>query len=128
MKKVLKSKFFKYGLGGAINYGLKLGLTFLLTEVLALYYLFSYAITLVVVILYSFLYNMFITFNKTADKLRTFVKYVISLVIFGAVDLLFVKLITDQNGEAHYMLSIIIVTTCIFVAKYFVLNKFVFNK
>jgi len=128
MKKVLKSKFFKYGLGGAINCGLKLGLTFLLTEVLALYYLLSYAITLVVVILYGFLYNMFITFNKTADKLRTFVKYIISLAIFGAVDLLFVKLITDQNGEEYYMLSIIIVTTFIFVAKYFVFNKFVFNK
>ena len=128
MKKVLKSKFFKYGFGGAINCGLKLGLTFLLTEVLALYYLFSYAITLVVVILYGFLYNMFITFNKTAEKLRTFVKYIISLVIFGAVDLFFVKLITDQNGETYYMLSIIIVTTFIFVAKYFVFNKFVFNK
>ena len=128
MKKVLKSKFFKYGLGGAINYGLKLGLTFLFTDILTLYYLLSYAITLIVVILYSFLYNMFITFNKTTDKLRKFVKYVIALVIFGAVDLFFVKLITDKNGEKYYMLSIIIVTTFIFVAKYFVFNKFIFNK
>jgi putative flippase GtrA len=128
MKKALKSKFFKYGLGGAINYGLKIGLTFLFTEVLTLYYLLSYAITLIVVILYSFLYNMFITYNKTADKLRTFVKYIIALVVFGAVDFFFVKLITDQNGEAYYMLSIIIVTTFVFVTKYFVFNKFVFNK
>ena len=83
IKNFLKSKLFKYTLGGGINYGLKIGSTFLLTEVLSLYYLLSYAITLILVIIYSFLYNMFITFNKTTDKAKKFVKYIIALLIFG---------------------------------------------
>ena len=123
---LFSSKFFKYSLGGVINYFLKIGLTYFLTEILTLYYLLSYSITLVVVILYSFVYNMFITFNKTNDKLSKFIIYIIVLVIFGVIDLLLVKFFTQILG-VYYILSIIIITTFIFLLKYLVFNKIVFK-
>lgn len=116
----------KFGIGGLINFSLKTGLTYFLTEVLSIYYLISYGISLSVVVVFGFFYNVFITYKAKKTKL-IFLKFVIFLLLFAGIDALSVKLVTEMFS-LHYLISIVAVTVFLLVLKYFVYGKFVFNQ
>ena len=127
IKDLLSKKFIKFSIGGLINYGLKIFITLLLTEVLNFWYFHSYIISLIVVIIFGFYYNIFITFKVKENKGVNFIKYLFALLIFITLDALLVKFTTEVIGF-HYLISIIIITTLIFFSKYFVFGKFIFTK
>jgi len=127
LKNYLKTPPAKFFYGGMINYGLKIGLTILLTEIFKIWYLMSYAISLFTTIIFSFFYNAYITYQVKDNKKKNFLKYGFILGIFMFLDALFVKIMTEFIGT-HYVFSIIIITTILFFIKYFVYNIFVFTK
>ena len=75
LKNYLKTPPAKFFYGGMINYGLKIGLTILLTEIFKIWYLMSYAISLFTTIIFSFFYNAYITYQVKDNKKKNFLKY-----------------------------------------------------
>ena len=120
-------KYSTYIIGGCINFLLKVVLTVILTEYLKITYFVSYVITLCVVVVYSFCYNMYLTFKVTHDKIINFIKYVIVLLLFNFSDALSVRILTEYIGF-YYVFSIVIVTAVLFILKFIVFDKFVFSR
>lgn len=120
-------KYYIYILGGLINFLLKILLTVFLTEILKISYFISYLITLCVVVVYSFAYNMYLTFRVTTDKVINFLKYIVTLILFNMLDAYSVKMLTEHM-MFHYTLSIIIVTSVLLVLKFMVFDKIVFSR
>ena len=117
-------RFSKFFYGGLINYGLKIFVTAILTEIFMVWYFISYIIALFCVVIFSYFYNAYITYNVYSSK-RKFIKYIVFLILFIIADALLVKLLTEIMG-LHYVYSIIGVTTGLFLLKYLVYGKFVF--
>lgn len=115
-----------YLIGGAINYGLKIGLTSVFTELLKIPYYISYLIGLVTVILFSFYYNFHITFNNHKNEFRKLIKYSISLLTLNSLDYISVILLTNYL-EIGYIPSIILVTSILSIMKFFIFDNLVFN-
>lgn len=126
-QKIVGSKFSKYTLGGGVNYGIKLGLTLLFTEIFHLWYFFSYLISLLLVIIFSFFYNAYITYEVQDNKKRNFLKYTLTLLFFLLSDLFLVTLMTEWLN-LHYSLSISMITIILFFLKYVAYGKLVFKK
>jgi len=120
-------KFIKYTFGGIISLGLKMILTFFLTEILSLWYFYSYIFSLIMVISFNFFFNIYITFKCPKKKFKKFIKYMFFLIIFYCSDALLVKFLTETI-QFHYLISILFVTTFIFIIKFFVYDKLVFTK
>lgn len=118
-------KFIKFLVGGVISYSIKLIFTFLLTEIFHLWYLLSYSITMIIIVVFGFLYNFHLTFKNVKDKKNKFVVYAISLILFTLVDIYFVKILTD-NFQIYYLLSVIVSTTLLFVLKFLFYKAFIF--
>ena len=95
MKFIFSNKVAKFGAGGVLNFILKLGITILLTEIVQIWYFAAYIISLVFVILFSFFYNAYITFNVKDNKLRNLVKYSFALVTLSLVDAISVRILTE---------------------------------
>jgi SAM-dependent methyltransferase len=102
----------------------KLGLTFLLTEVAGLWYFLSYGITLATVVVYSFVYNAYVTFGVGGGRKR-FARYCVVLFSFLIADAAAVRTLTDVFG-VRYLVSILAVTTVLFACKYVVYDTVVF--
>lgn len=113
-------------LGGGINLILKIALTTFLTEIMKIHYFTSYIITLATVIIYSFFYNAYLTFEVRDRKRSNFVKYILALLMFNFADAFLVRLITDLIG-VYYIVSIIFVTGSLLICKYVIYNKVVFR-
>jgi 2-polyprenyl-3-methyl-5-hydroxy-6-metoxy-1,4-benzoquinol methylase/putative flippase GtrA len=120
-------KLMRYSLGGIINYPLKIGLTFLLTEIFHMWYFYAYSITLIAIIIFSFFYNMFITYKVYTQKKLRLIVYSIILIIFTIIDAIAVKILTE-GIHIHYLISITTITATLFFVKYFVYDKMVFMK
>jgi len=118
-------KFIRFSFGGAITYGLRIVLTFILTDFFKMWYLLSYSATTLIILIFGFFYNFYFTFKNVEHKRNKFIVYGVSLVLFSLVDISFVKILTD-NFELYYLVSIIISTSMIFLVKYSFYNKFVF--
>ena len=120
-------KYYTYLIGGFINFILKIVLTVILTEYLKISYFVSYLITLCVVIIYSFCYNMYLTFKVTQDKMINFVKYIIALLLFNFLDATMVRILTEYV-KLYYVVSIIIVTVALLILKFIVFDKVIFSR
>ena len=123
----IMNKLIRYIIGGVINFPLKIGLTFFLTEILNMWYFYAYSLTLVVIIIFSFFYNMFITFRVYSQKKLRLIIYTIFLILFTITDAIAVKMLTEVI-HIQYLISIIIITAILFFVKYVVFNTIVFAK
>ena len=124
MKKLIFSKFSKFIYGGVMSYALRLGITAFLTELFGVWYFLSYIVALVCAVVVNFFYNVHITFKVKKNK-KMFARYVVFFFIFMFVDAALVKIFTDLVG-IYYLVSIIITTTILFIAKFFVYQKWCF--
>jgi len=120
-------KMIKFFIGGIFSLSLKLGLTFLLTEIFKMWYFLSYIITLVVVLLYGFFYNAHITFKVTDNKRINFVKFCAITLSLLVLDGFLVKLLTDYFN-VYYLISIFVVSIVLFFTRFETYNKFVFKE
>lgn len=121
----MKKKFVLFILGGGVSYFLKVALSSLFNVVLDFNYNIAYALTLSLVILYNFFYNVFVTFKVRGGLKGRFVRYVSFVIIFNGLDYLLVLLL--NNILNLFQLSIFIVTGCLMIVKFFVFNKWVFH-
>ncbi len=118
-------KFAKFLSGGAISYGIKLGVTFLLTDIIGIWYILSYGISMILVILFGFFYNFYFVFRNIKGKKNKLIVYTATLLVFTVIDIFFVKMLTD-NLNVYYLASIIISTTTLVVLKFLFYKGFVF--
>ena len=107
-----------------MSYVLRLGITAFLTEMLGVWYFLSYIIALSCAVVVNFFYNVHITFKVKKNK-NMFGRYVVFFFMFMLLDASFVKIFTDVAG-IYYLFSIIITTTILFIAKFFVYKKWCF--
>lgn len=124
MRLIIK-KISKFSIGGILNFLIKIGLTFFLTERLKVWYFSSYIITLLVLLIYGFYYNAYITFDVKNNQKHNFMKFSVIMILFLLLDGMLVRILTDFLG-LYYLLSIVLVTFVLFFARFFTYNKFVF--
>lgn len=124
MKRLIFNKFSRFFYGGLISYSLRLGITTFLTEIFNIWYFLSYIIALSCAITVNFFFNAYITFKIRGSR-KIFVKYIFTFFIFMLVDAFSVRFLTDF-AKIYYLISIIIVTTVLFVVKFFIYDKLVF--
>jgi len=126
LKSLIFHKFSIFVLSGTMSYGLKLGITAFLTEILGWWYFRSYVISLTLVILLNFFLNMYVVFDSRDRKFKKLGKYIPTVTFFFFVDALLVKFMTDIMN-LYYILSIILVTTVLLVVKFVVYDKWIFR-
>jgi len=120
-------KLIKFVLAGGISFLLNIAITYLLTEVLGIFYLISYSITLTFITFMNFWLNtQFIFKTKTSHKKR-FLQYLASVIIFILLNTLVVKVLTE-NLHIYYILSIVIATAIFTLLKFFTYDKFLFKE
>ena len=120
-------KIFKFGIGGILSYLLNILITYILTTLFGIYYLYSYIIAFSMVIIFNFIFSLKVIFSVNGDIFSRFIRYLIFLALFSLTNVFLVKILTDHL-KLHYLLSITIVTSSLFTIKFFTYNRFVFNK
>ncbi|MFH0863089.1 MAG: GtrA family protein [Candidatus Altiarchaeota archaeon] len=127
IRKTLSSKFVKYVCVNGFTYSLLLALTYVLTEYAGIYYFHSYAVSLSLTIILSFVLTMKVIFKAKGKAGQRFIRYVLLIAVFYALNITLVKFITENMG-LYYMLSIVSVTACTFVFKYLTYKRKVFQE
>lgn len=129
MNKILSPfnrKFILFILGGGVSYLLKASLSWFFSEHFWSFGM-SYALTLVIVIMYNFCYNILVTFRVKGSLAERFLRYIAFVAFFNGVDYLLV-LSLNNIAPWSYQLTIFFVTGFLMIAKYFVFNRWVFHK
>lgn len=120
-------KFSKFVYFGVISYFLNVFLTFFLTDIVGMYYFFSYTTVLTFIIVLNFIANIRFTFKVAGRYKKRFTKYVVAVFIFMFSNLLLVRLFTN-HFRLHYLISIFFVNGCLMVLKFIVYDNLIFNK
>lgn len=126
MNKATRSRFLRFVLAGGGVLLLTLALTYLLTEVVKLYYLTSYVIVLTSTTVINFVLGSRFVFRTRARHGRRFFYYLLGLGIFYIGDILLTRLFTDTLGF-HYTLSILFARGVVFVTKFLVYDTILFK-
>ncbi len=119
-------KFVKFFFSWLLTYGINLWLTFILVN----YFLFSkelgYFISIFLGTIINFIISLKFTFTNNYSH-TIFIKYVIVLLLFSALNYILVVLIKNYL-RADFFVIIFIVTTLIFFLKFAAYDRYVFNK
>ncbi|MFA4931104.1 MAG: GtrA family protein [Patescibacteria group bacterium] len=118
-------QFLIFCTGGIVNFALNTGGTYLLTNYLHLYYLYSFAIIQIIIIIYGFLYNNYLTFRQKKTSPWVAFKFIAFLHLFALINILFVRFFTDSIG-LPYLISIIVTITFTIIGRFILYKKFVF--
>lgn len=120
--KILKFLFF-WGLTYIIN----MWLTYLLVEIFSINTRISYFIAIFLVSLINFFTSLKYTFKSNYSH-KILVKYSYCLIIISILNYFIVNFITYYSWKKWLYLNIFLVTTFFFFAKFYIYDKFVFNK
>ena len=126
VKNISKIRFFRYSLGGVLSYLINIVVTYLLTTIFHIYYFYSYLIAYSIVVLFNFTFSLKIIFSVNGNIANRFIRYIIFLTIFSLINIFSVKFLTESMN-LYYIISISIVTIVLFIIKYFIYKKFVFD-
>lgn len=121
-----ENKFLRYSFGGLINYGLKIIITSFLIQAFSLCYSRAYTIALISATIFGFFYSSCITFKNQDNKTRNFIKYLFALACVSLIDFWLFRFLA-YNLHIAYILSITLTTFLIFITKFLIYNKLVFN-
>jgi|GEM_PF-4805796 len=119
-------EFSKFIMGGGVNFVLNTVLTYILTEFLGIYYLVSFMIVQTILVVYGYFYNLLFTFKIKTKSKKRFMKFLLFLVIFYAVNIGLVKIFTDTI-KIPYIISIVITIFATTALRFFTYKKFVFK-
>ena len=117
-------KLTKMGILGVVTFVLTLMITAFLTEVVGLYYLYSYVIALTTAIIINFIVNIKLVFYVNSSTARI-VKYLTTLGIVFILNPLFLKILTEIT-HLHYLVATAFVTILSFLLKFLIYDKWVF--
>ena len=126
MKNITHYKLVRYIIFGAVILSLTLSLTYLLTEVVHIYYLYSYIIVLTIITVTNFILNSKIVFKTKKQHGARLIYYILSITVFYCIDIILIKVFTDFIG-IHYSFSITTSKVILFFTKFLVYNKFLFS-
>jgi len=118
-------QFAIFTLGGGVNFILNTAVTYFLTDVLGLYYLYSYIIVQIIIITYGYLYNSLITFKQKKPTRKSLIKFLVCLPIFAFLNVILVKILTDWLG-IYYLISIVVTIFLTIAGRFYIYKKWVF--
>lgn len=118
-------QFLIFALGGGVNFVLNTVATYLLTDILGMYYLYSYVIVQIIIIVYGYLYNSYVTFRLIKPSKLALVKFIFLLPIFAVINVMLVKIMTDWLG-IYYVWSIILTIFITIIGRFYIYKKWVF--
>lgn len=110
-------KLIFFFLGAPLSYFFKLGLTYYLTSILQIHYMFSYFISLMGLLIITYSYNKYIAFASRRKDIAVFSIYTLLFLLFYVLDYLLVYLLASIF-HIHYLVSIIIVSIILFYFKF----------
>jgi dolichol-phosphate mannosyltransferase len=119
-------QFLIFALGGGVNFVLNTVVTYLLTDVLGIYYLYSYIIVQIIIIVYGYLYNSYVTFRQVKPSKLALAKFIFLLPVFAVINVMLVKILTDWLG-IYYVASIILAIFITIVGRFYIYKKWVFR-
>lgn len=119
-------KFVKFFFSWVATYGINMGLTYILISFFLLSKDISYFISILIITIINFIISLKFTFKKWYSH-TVFVKYVVILLLFSALNYILVVMIKNYLRTNFYLL-IFIVTTMIFFLKFIVYDRYVFKK
>lgn len=126
IKNIRKIKIFKYVITWISIYWLNIGITFLLRDILGFSSEFSYFITMLLIIIYSFFMSLNIIFKVNFSFLLLF-KYLLALISFSIINYFLVIYIKNIFWENYLYYIIISINTILAILKYYIYNNFIFN-
>ncbi len=120
------SGFFRFSISGAGVLVFTLILTFILTEVFHLWYLYSYIFVLLTATVLNYILATKIIFRTKEKYKRRFLYYIISLTVFYFADIFLTRFLTESL-MIWYMASIFISRVVFFLLKYIYYKSILFN-
>lgn len=124
--KLTGSGFLRFSVLGAAVLLFTLILTYVLTEVLHLYYLYSYIVVLLTATVLNYLLATKIIFRTKEKRRMRFFYYILSLIVFYLADIILTRFLTESL-MVWYMASILISRVIFFLLKFIYYKKFLFN-
>ena len=101
--------------------------TYVLTEVVGLWYLISYGISIFISWTVSFYLNRKLTFNYKGDNtFSVYKKFIFLYILAGGINFGLVYLLTDYFG-LYYLASIIIVAFFITISTFYINKNIIFK-
>ena len=124
--KLTGSGFLRFSVSGAGVLIFTLILTYVLTEVFHLYYLYSYIVVLLTATVLNYLLATKIIFRTKEKRRMRFFYYILSLIVFYLADIILTRFLTESL-MVWYMASILISRVIFFLLKFIYYKKFLFN-
>ena len=120
-----KGNFVKFALGGISIFIYEIIVTVLLTELLAIHFLFSYALSLISGLGLLFLYHTYYTFDLNQHSLRSLGRFL--SVYFGMYLIAWVGVYIFTLFEYHYLWAIVVMSIACSFLNYEINKRWVFN-
>jgi len=112
---------------GGISFIVLIVMTYLLTEVVGLWYLVSYGISIFISWTISFYLNYKFTFNYKGDNIFSiYKKFILLYILTGGLNFILVYFLTDYFG-LYYLTSIIIVAFFIIISTFYINKNIIFK-
>ncbi|PID86336.1 hypothetical protein CSB08_01070 [Candidatus Gracilibacteria bacterium] len=118
-------KFVKFFLLGGFTYSVNIGITYLLINNFGLSAHFSYFVSLGLITIVNFIMSLKVIF-KNYFSIILLIKYSISLLSFSLINYLLVYILS-YYFPSYYFFIIFLVTSFVFLLKFFVYDKLVFK-
>ena len=120
------SGFVRFSVSGAVVLIFTLILTYILTELFQLYYLYSYIVVLLTATVLNYILATKIIFRTKEKYRRRFLYYILSLMVFYFADIFLTRFLTESL-MIWYMASIFISRVVFFFLKYIYYKRILFN-
>jgi len=120
------NKFIRFAYGWVLVYVVNLGLTYILNNFLGIAYEISYGLTLLVMMVWNFFMSLKLIF-RTIYSHAVLVRYSTALIALSTMNYSTTLYLTSIAWESYLYAIIFIVTTLVFLIKFFVYNRYVFT-
>lgn len=126
-EKRLPSVFLRFMMGGVAGFTFTILITYFLTYIAGLNYFMSYILALSATIIFNFILTIKYVFRVQEKYATRFAKYAFVVGVFYLINLLLVRLAVESL-HIHYILSITIITVCMYAAKFYIYDTYIFSQ
>lgn len=123
--------FIKYGMVGAVGFGIHLLALWILTDKIGFHYIGSAAIAIIIAALNNYILNYFWTFKNKKNNIKNvylgYFQYLLSRGFTEGIYLGLLYLMTDIVG-VHYMMSAVVVQVATAIIGYIIAVKWIWRK
>jgi dolichol-phosphate mannosyltransferase len=116
----------KFALGTIISYALNISSTFFFTEFLGVWYIYSYILTRIIQLVFTFYYNAKVIFKSKHDT-STVARFLTVVIGVDILNIGFVKILTDY-ANLYYLYSVTLSLIVFLILKYLLYSVYVYKK